>query len=562
MPRVNGFTVGLPILLGLTLLLPASAGACTCAPLPIPHAYTEAVAVFSGQVVAIDIPAHLGGRGAYEDRMTVHFHVLRCWKGGIPDTVAVTTMLSDASCGYLFSDGESYLVFAGDMPSLYPSTDRPLRTTLCSGNLPLTRAQSVIDLLDRIVSLPSSLAHEGPIDTLRTSVERQIARDPDSVARFAPLLAAMGTLSERACALFLAQWPDYDHEGRLAALKAIRSGVAGSLSATSLIMLALECTDSDVRESAVLAAKIVGLSPDRFLPAALEALGDSSATARARGACLLASPSSQPMVPTFASLPESTGLPPTVAADTLERIEEAPSLGLTFAEVAPYALHPSPVVREAALRCFPRLQGTLVERDRWLETMLASAYPGLAEAAMEVAAQMLRTDPSLEGVLDLAISEKPGLAELVMRSVVASERPYSICRLAWRAARSSDPGARIAAFHVVRTPLCADDLLQAGLDDAVERVHSAAFESAYMRGRFPAYVQPRLLAALTSGDVERVRWAASLLGRSLPRARFSRPTLATLAGHGNREIGVLAQDLLQKIEENPGGWSAYPQRSR
>ena len=562
MPRVTGFTVGLPLLLGLILLLPASAGACTCVQLSIPHAYTEAVAVFSGQVAAIDLPPPVGGRGAFGDRMTVHFRVLRCWKGGIPDTVAVTTMLFDASCGYPFRDGESYLVFAGEVPSLYPNTDRLLRTSLCSGNLPLTRAQSVIDLLDRIVSLPVSLSHEGPIDTLRSSVERQIAGDPDSVARFAPLLAAIGKLSERASALFFAQWPVYDREGRLAALTAIRAGVAGSASANSVVMLALDCTDSDVRESAVLAAKAVGLSPDRFLPAALEALGDSSATARARGACMLASSSDQPMVQTFASLPEGTGQPPPVSADSLERNLEAPSLGLTFAEVAPYAFHPSSAVREAALRCFPRLQGTFVERDRWLEQMLASPLPGLAEAAIEVAGEMLRTDPGLEGVLDVAISQDPASAGIVIRSVVASGRPYAICRLAGRAGRSSDPSARIAAFHLVRTPLCADDLLRAGLDDAVERVRLAAFESAYMRGRFPEYVRPRLLAALTSGELDRVRWATSLLGRSLPRARFSRATLAALAAHDNREIVVLTQDLLQRIEENPGGWGAYPQRSR
>jgi hypothetical protein len=40
------------------------------------------------------------------------FEVERCWKGDVPDTVVVYSARSSVSCGYEFSTGDRYLVYA------------------------------------------------------------------------------------------------------------------------------------------------------------------------------------------------------------------------------------------------------------------------------------------------------------------------------------------------------------------------------------------------------------------------------------------------------------------
>ncbi|MEM7235597.1 MAG: hypothetical protein AAF517_25715 [Planctomycetota bacterium] len=92
--------------------------ACSCANPPIPERALEAAtAVFLGSVVSVETRPK-----EYMKRVT--FEVLESWKGAEVDAIEVVTGRGGGDCGYPFSDGQIYLVYAHG--------DKELATSICS----------------------------------------------------------------------------------------------------------------------------------------------------------------------------------------------------------------------------------------------------------------------------------------------------------------------------------------------------------------------------------------------------------------------------------------------
>lgn len=85
--------------------------ACSCIPPADPATeMARATAVFSSTVTAIDDSRGLISSSA--DPIPVTFAVSEVWKGDVSATTTVTTARDSASCGFNFTVGETYLVYA------------------------------------------------------------------------------------------------------------------------------------------------------------------------------------------------------------------------------------------------------------------------------------------------------------------------------------------------------------------------------------------------------------------------------------------------------------------
>lgn len=89
--------------------------ACSCVPehpvltlkQQVVAARQRSDAVFSARIVALR-NENEGGRS-----VTYAIEVIRVWKGDVPRTTIVSTGSNSAMCGYAFSVGETYLIYAG-----------------------------------------------------------------------------------------------------------------------------------------------------------------------------------------------------------------------------------------------------------------------------------------------------------------------------------------------------------------------------------------------------------------------------------------------------------------
>lgn len=97
----------------LFLIIAEVAIACSCKkPVPPLESLKKSDAIFSGKVINKDTKAHSALR-ATSDPVEFTFSVSHIWKGSIDyKTVKVITASGEASCGYPFKTGESYLVYA------------------------------------------------------------------------------------------------------------------------------------------------------------------------------------------------------------------------------------------------------------------------------------------------------------------------------------------------------------------------------------------------------------------------------------------------------------------
>jgi hypothetical protein len=95
----------------LAALLATTSPAVACdfeEPPPPQEALTEATAVFAGEVVAVE-PVDDDPGGQY---IAVTVEVERAWKGVELSPVVVETHHDEATCGFPFEVGESYIVYA------------------------------------------------------------------------------------------------------------------------------------------------------------------------------------------------------------------------------------------------------------------------------------------------------------------------------------------------------------------------------------------------------------------------------------------------------------------
>ena len=119
--------------------------ACKCA---VPGSPSEELgkfdAVFAGKVISVQ---HSFDPNVTpytpDDRTTVGFDVSAVWKGVVHARMYITTPPTGGSCGFTFTEGEPYIVYAYD--SAYG--DGSYTASICSRTAPLGQAQADLDAL-------------------------------------------------------------------------------------------------------------------------------------------------------------------------------------------------------------------------------------------------------------------------------------------------------------------------------------------------------------------------------------------------------------------------------
>src|ERR687894_156584 len=131
------------IALGLVVLLPDCASACSCgggAPFRVLAKGADASAVFSGEVMNIEggLSTRIFGMSVPSRRVTLQ--VSEVWKGPQTETLELTTPRDGAACGYNFKERQEYLVYAY-------GKQEALKVDLCSQTRLLSRADEHLRVL-------------------------------------------------------------------------------------------------------------------------------------------------------------------------------------------------------------------------------------------------------------------------------------------------------------------------------------------------------------------------------------------------------------------------------
>lgn len=163
------------------------AHACSCARPGSPaEALADADAVFAGKVIAIRPTGNPPFRLSSADPVEVEFEVSRVWKGPQLRTVLIQTARSAVSCGFEFSKGQHYIVYASGG-----------RAGLCSRTAPAWRA------FEDMVALGPGQMPEASPDSMAPSggwgdctTRARPAQTPVDIASLA-LLAGVVALSIR-----------------------------------------------------------------------------------------------------------------------------------------------------------------------------------------------------------------------------------------------------------------------------------------------------------------------------------------------------------------------------
>ena len=117
--------------------------ACKCAqPGPPSEEMEKFVAVFAGRVVSIEHSFDPGAATVTpDDRTTVGLEVSTVWKGAVHEDMYVTTPPTGGSCGFTFTEGEEYILYAHDSPY----DDGGYTVSICSRTALLSQAQADIE---------------------------------------------------------------------------------------------------------------------------------------------------------------------------------------------------------------------------------------------------------------------------------------------------------------------------------------------------------------------------------------------------------------------------------
>lgn len=121
------------------------AHACKCVePGPPSEEMEKFDAVFAGRVVSIehnfDPNSSTLGPG---DRTTIGLDVSTVWKGAVHEDMYVTTPPTGGSCGFTFTEGEEYILYAYDSAVL----DEGYSVSICSRTALLAQAQADVEAL-------------------------------------------------------------------------------------------------------------------------------------------------------------------------------------------------------------------------------------------------------------------------------------------------------------------------------------------------------------------------------------------------------------------------------
>jgi len=136
--KCNMFLMMLVVLIIATA--PQKIYACSCAPPPPPaEAFARAEAVFMGKINSlIPVPSTY--------LFLVKISVLKTWKGNKSEAEQIYTARDEAACGYPFTTGATYVIYA------YRDETRTLRTGLCVRTAPISKAEEDLKFLN---SLPA-----------------------------------------------------------------------------------------------------------------------------------------------------------------------------------------------------------------------------------------------------------------------------------------------------------------------------------------------------------------------------------------------------------------------
>jgi hypothetical protein len=144
------------VVLGLVALIPDCASACSCVPPPPGQSQQEQArreldrssAVFAGEVV--DRKRGVGtfyGKAPRIEMYKVSFRVSEVWKGPERETLGVSTPRGGGTCGYPFSEGREYLVYADG---------KKMIVTGCGRTTPLSEASADLEALGNGETLAGS----------------------------------------------------------------------------------------------------------------------------------------------------------------------------------------------------------------------------------------------------------------------------------------------------------------------------------------------------------------------------------------------------------------------
>ena len=133
----------LSVIMLLWSLIPATAEACSCLEPPFGSAFKGSGAVFVGRADSVQIVPSPWPKPAEGPRVRATFSVLCSWKGPQAErTVRVYTGVDDGMCGFKFSKGETYLVYAREDPEHHL-----LGTSICSRTTLFRRSGDDVDSL-------------------------------------------------------------------------------------------------------------------------------------------------------------------------------------------------------------------------------------------------------------------------------------------------------------------------------------------------------------------------------------------------------------------------------
>jgi hypothetical protein len=140
--RVTAVTL---VALGLLVVLPDCASACSCAMVGsqkemAKQALSDSTAVFSGEVLDVEKGPPLRMLGFNTPSSKVTLRVSEVWKGSGQETLEVSTPSQESVCGYSFKEGQEYLVYAY-------GKEEPFKVDLCSATKPLSKAGASLQVL-------------------------------------------------------------------------------------------------------------------------------------------------------------------------------------------------------------------------------------------------------------------------------------------------------------------------------------------------------------------------------------------------------------------------------
>ncbi|OBZ17016.1 hypothetical protein [Bacillus sp. FJAT-26390] len=122
------------------LFFPNDASACSCVrPDSIEEAKNKSDAVFEGTAKSVK-PSSIALFRSSAKAVKASFQVNEVWKGHVTPTIEVLTASGSDTCGFVFQEGERYLVYAA-------ATGKSMEVSLCSGTMLHSKANEHITWL-------------------------------------------------------------------------------------------------------------------------------------------------------------------------------------------------------------------------------------------------------------------------------------------------------------------------------------------------------------------------------------------------------------------------------